>query len=182
MSTRTTRHSIRRRPSRSVPALIVALVLLMASVAGVWAGITALTGGSTAAIEGVTGATGTPWSSQAAYIPSIAVALIGVVLIITALIPGHHNAHLVNHEGATEAALTRRGLKTYLENHAMGIDGVDSARASLKGRQASIRIDTYALDRHEVEKDVHQRLRNRVDSLHLEHAPRIRVNTSTLKD
>jgi hypothetical protein len=182
MSTRTTRRSIQRRPSRSVPALIVALVLLTLAVAAVWAGVTALTGGSTAVIEGVTGAAGTPWSSQAAYIPSIAVALIGVVLILTAVLPGRYNAHLVNHEGVTEAALTRRGLKTYLEDQAMGIDGVDSARASVKGRQASIRIGTYALDRHEVEKDVHQRLRTRVDSLHLENAPRVRVNTSTLKD
>ncbi|KQO00807.1 hypothetical protein ASF21_10840 [Arthrobacter sp. Leaf234] len=182
MSTPTTRRSIRKRPSRSVPASIVALVLLAAAVTAVWGGITALTGGNTAVTEGVTGAVSVPWSAQAAYIPSIAVALIGVALIITALIPGRHDAHLVKHEGASEAALTGRGLRTYLEDRAMTIDGVDSARASLKGRQARIRIGTYALDHDEVQKDVHQRLRATVDSLDLKNARRIRVNTSTLNN
>jgi hypothetical protein len=182
MSTPTPRRSIRKRPSRSVPALIVALILLTAAVAAVWGGITALTGRSTAVVDGVTGAAGTPWSAQAAYIPSVAVALIGVALIVIALIPGRHDAYLVNHEGATEAALTRRGLGTYLEDQAKAIDGVDSARASLKGRQARIRIGTYALDRNQVEKDVHRRLRTRLDSLHLKNTPRVRVNTSTLND
>lgn len=182
MSTPTTRRSIRKRPSRTIPALVVALVLLTAAIAAIWAGITALTGGTTAAIDGVAGAAATPWSAQAAYIPSIAVALIGVALIITALVPGRYDAHLIHHEGNAEAGLTGRGLKTYLEDQAKAIDGVDTARVSLKGRQARIRIGTYALDGSQIEKDVHQRLRTQVNSLHLKNTPHVRVNTSTLND
>lgn len=181
MSSRTIERSIRRRPSRSIPAIVVALALLAIAVAASWSGITTVTGTNTAVVESVTSAAGTPWSAQAVYIPSIAVAFIGLALIIAALIPGRYDAYLVNHGGTAEAALTGRGLTTYLEDGAADIDGVDSARASLTGRRADIRIGTYALDRQEVEGAVHQRLRSSVDSLNLTHTPRLRVHTNTLK-
>ncbi|WP_422391920.1 DUF6286 domain-containing protein [Arthrobacter sp. N1] len=182
MSTRTTRASIRKRPSRSIPAVIVALVLLAVAVTAVWSGITVLTGGNTAIVDGISSAADTPWSAQAAYVPSIAVALIGIALIITALVPGRHDTYLLNHDGAAEAALTRKGLKTYLQDQAADIDGVDSVRASTKGRQVGVRINTYALDRRQVEKDLDQRLRGRMNSLNLKHSPRVHIRTSTLKD
>ena len=182
MSTKTTRHTIRRRPTRSIPAIIVALVLLAVAIGAVWAGITALTGGSTGVIESATVAAGTPWSAQAAFIPSIAVAIIGLVLILTALVPGHHDAHLVDHPGTAEAALTRRGLRTYLDDQASDVDGVDSARTTVKGRKTDVRVGTYALDHRAVGSDVRRTLQGRTDALNLKHAPRVRVHTTTLKD
>lgn len=56
MSTRTTRASIRKRPSRGIPAVIVALVLLAVAVTAVWSGITVLTGGNTAIVDGISSA------------------------------------------------------------------------------------------------------------------------------
>ena len=182
MSTKTTRRTIRRRPTRSIPAVIVAVVLLALAVGAVWAGVTALSGGSTGMVESISAAAGTPWSAQAAYIPSIAVAIVGVVLILTALVPGHHDGHLVDHQGAAEAVLTKRGLRTYLDDQASDVDGVDSARTTVKGRKTDIRVGTYALDHRAVGADVRRTLQGRVDDLNLRHAPRVRVHTSTLED
>lgn len=170
--------TIRRRPSRTVPSVIVALALLVAAVGAVWAGVTALSG-DTAAVDSVVGAAGSTWSSQAAYIPAVAVALIGIVLIITALVPGHHDAHLIRTTGTAGTALRDKGLETLLADHAGTIDGVDDAKATVKGRKAEVRVDTYLLERDDLRSRVTTDLRRRVDELDLEHAPRIAVTVNT---
>ncbi|WP_052273995.1 DUF6286 domain-containing protein [Arthrobacter sp. L77] len=182
MSSTTARHSIRRRPTRSIPAIIVAIALLAIAVAAIWAGTTALSGGSTAAVDSIGAAAGTAWSAQAAYLPAIIIAAIGLMLIVIALIPGRYDALLLNHHGVAEAALTTKALRTYLEDQASVVDGVDSARTTVKGRRAEVRIGTYALDHRDIDSAVQERLQRRTEALDLTHAPRIRTNARTLKD
>ncbi|WP_434995191.1 DUF6286 domain-containing protein [Arthrobacter sp. Ld5] len=171
---------IRRRPARSTPAVLCAAMLLGAASAAVWAGVTALSG-DTRLLGAASGAVAVPWSSQAAIAAAVLTALAGLLLVVTALVPGRYNAYLIDHEGTAQAALRNGGLETLLTHSAGTVDGVDSARTTLAGRKVDVHITTYMLERGELRATVTDALRRRLDQLELSRAPRVSVSVSTHK-
>ncbi len=173
--------TIRRRPARSIPAIICAALLLGAASAAVWAGIAAFTG-DTRLLGAATAATAVPWSDQAVLVTAILTAVAGLVLILIALVPGRYDAHLIHHGGAARAALRNRGLETFLTDVANTIDGVDSARTAVSNRRAEVRVATYLLERGELRATVTRTLQQRIESLDLAHPPRVSVSASTYRN
>ncbi|MEG9248464.1 DUF6286 domain-containing protein [Arthrobacter sp. Soc17.1.1.1] len=172
--------TIRRRPARSIPAIICAALLLGAASSAVWAGIAALAG-DTRLLGAATAASAAPWSDQAVLVAAMLTAVAGLLLILMALVPGRYDAYLINHGGAARAALRNRGLETFLTDVAQTIDGVDSARTAVSTRRAEIRVATYLLERGELKATVTRTLQQRIESLDLAHPPRVSVNVSTYR-
>ncbi|MHA7210435.1 DUF6286 domain-containing protein [Arthrobacter sp. MDT1-65] len=170
--------TIRRRPARSIPAIICAVLLLGAASAAVWAGVTALAGDSRL-LDAAATVTAAPWSDQAVLAAAILTAVAGLLLILIALVPGRYDAHVINHGGVARAALRNRGLETFLTDVATTIDGVDSARTAVPNRRAEVRVATYLLERGELKATVTRTLQQRIDALDLAHPPRVSVSVST---
>ncbi|MDQ0734855.1 DUF6286 domain-containing protein [Arthrobacter agilis] len=173
--------TIRRRPTRSMPAIICAAVLLAAATAAVWAGSTALSG-DTRAVDAALAATGAPWSAQATLVAAILTAVTGLFLILIALTPGRYDAHVLEHGGTARAALRNRALEVLLADTATSIDGVDAARATVTDRRADTRVATYVSEHRDLRTTVTRTLQRRIDALELAHPPRASVSVTAHKD
>ena len=94
MSKNSRSQRLRRRSSRSVPATITALVLLALAVALAWLGISRLVTGSWPGFMSSVGDSlaGLTWNSPAVWGASVVLALIGLILLLAAILPGKHTA------------------------------------------------------------------------------------------
>ncbi|WP_410631216.1 DUF6286 domain-containing protein [Amycolatopsis sp. cmx-4-83] len=133
---------MKRRPRRSVPALLSALVLLGACVVITVVAVQMLLGER-------------PWLSYDAVagtlhdlrwtdvLPAVAggvLALLGLVLVLAAVVPGAATVLPLN--GLFDAGAARGGYRSTLRAAAAGVDGVARARVKLGKRRAKIRVDT----------------------------------------
>ena len=93
---------LRRRPSRTVPAIVVGIVLLAASVALAWASIARLIDGtwSTLLLGPRDWLVGLHWDDPSLWIIGIVAVVVGVVLLLCALIPGAFSALTVRNATA----------------------------------------------------------------------------------
>lgn len=172
--------TIRRRPPRSVPAVLCAALLLGVASTAVWAGVTALSG-DTRMLDTAVEAGTASWSSRPVLGAAALTALVGLVLVVVALIPGRYNALLLQQNGIARAALRNGGLETLLTDRARMIDGVDTVRTTIAPRKADVHITTYLLDRSELRATVTGILQHRLDELGLTRVPRVSVSVSTHK-
>ena len=149
--------SLRRRPSRTVQAAVVAVLVTAAGVAGMWASVERLDSGNWPGWVGSTHrwvATQT-WGSVSVILISIAVALVGALLLLIALRPGMPNAYELDpssgtdtptgsHEGkcSTQFVMTRRAVAKLATANADLVDGVDSVSAAVTPRRVNLRVKT----------------------------------------
>jgi Family of unknown function (DUF6286) len=133
---------VKRRPRRSVPATITALVLLAAC---------ALV--AVVAIQLILGAT--PWISYKSIVealhnahwndlvPAIAggvAALLGLVLLLTAALPG--KLTVLPLDGDLSSGASRRSYRSTLRAAASTVDGVAGVKLKVKGRKVSAKVST----------------------------------------
>lgn len=133
---------MKRRSRRSVPALLTALVLLGACVVTAVVAIQLLLGER-------------PWLSYDAIagslhdlrwtdvLPAVAggvLALLGLVLLLAAVVPGA--ATVLPLDGLFDTGAARGGYRSTLRSAAAGVDGVSRARVRLGKRRAQVRVDT----------------------------------------
>ncbi|WP_394249037.1 DUF6286 domain-containing protein [Arthrobacter pityocampae] len=172
--------TIRRRPARTIPAVLCAALLLGVASTAVWTGVTALSGDA-AFLDAARRVGASPWSSQAVLVAAALAALAGALLVVAALVPGRYNAYLIDHDGIARAALRNGGLETLLTDRANTIDGVDTVRTTLAARTVDVHIATYLLDRNDLRATVTGILQHRLDELGLTRTPRVSVSVSTHK-
>jgi Family of unknown function (DUF6286) len=144
---------LRHRPSRAVPALILGTLLLAAGVALVWAAVARLATGSWPVFlagprDWLTGLT---WNAPGVWAVGAAAALVGVVLLAAALVPGPFNAlrlkapadeGQVPVAGTQEIVMTRRAVARYAAAHCEYVDGVGSASATASARAVHLNVTT----------------------------------------
>lgn len=141
---------LRHRPSRVVPASIVAVVLLAVGVLAAIAAITRLVNGTwpvavTSAAAGVAGLT---WGSAVAIAAGAVVAVVGLVLMIAGLKPGtFRTARLEPSSNASAAAetdfvISTRAIARLSATRADLVDGVDKVSVSATGRRVNIEAAT----------------------------------------
>ncbi len=182
--------SLRRRPSRTVPAAIVAVLVTAAGVAGVWAAVQKLSTGKWPGWVGGThlwGATQT-WGSVIVVVISIVVALVGLLLLITALRPGMPTAYEIDPGGAkesrtetdsTEFVMTRRAVAKLATAHADLVAGVDSVSAAVTSRRVNLSVTTSSAQTDEIDKLVTAKVTDALTAVGLSPQPRVTTTVHT---
>jgi Family of unknown function (DUF6286) len=144
---------LRHRPSRAVPALILGLLLLASGVGLVWASVARLAAGSWPVFlagprDWLTGVT---WNDPGVWALGAAAAVVGLVLLAAALVPGRFNAlrleapadgGQVSGAGTQEIVMTRRAVARYAAAHCEYVDGVSSASATATARAVHLDVTT----------------------------------------
>jgi hypothetical protein len=128
-------------------------------------------------------ANGTKWNAQVIRVWSAVLIVIGVLLLALELKPRRITRwRLHSDDQATDAAVTRSGLAGTLRAAATGIDGISSADVTVRRRRAKIAAKSAARGRaaaDPLKQPVTQAVRDRLDSLHLQHPPRLKVRVAT---
>jgi hypothetical protein len=176
---------MKRRPRRTVPATLVALVVLAAAVLVAVSCIQLLAGQTpwlpfTAMAE--FGA-GLAWNQPVMLAIAAAVALLGLVLLLAALKPGTPTVlPLASAENQPDTGATRSSLTNVLTTTAAGVDGVDKAKVRLGGRTVIARVHTPLRDPGELADHVRAAITDRLDDIGLARRPRIRVRVASTRD
>ncbi|MFC3999650.1 alkaline shock response membrane anchor protein AmaP [Nocardiopsis sediminis] len=160
------------RPRLSWPATIAGLVLL--SVAGVAAAevISALAGPpmrTAVAAPAADYAATARWSDPSVQIASGVLALIGLVLIVVALLPGRSGRWTVlrTDDPALVVGVSKTALRCTLASAARRVGGVRSARVSVRRRRVRVRVRVHAdlRDCAELRAEVAEAVQRRLSDL-----------------
>lgn len=149
MSSHRTPSSLVRRPSRAVPAGLLAAVLLVAGGLGVWLLGTYLVddGWPPAASGTVTAVAGTTLDNPIVRTVGIAVAVVGIALLLAAIIPGRPSRlRVLSGDIPGETALSHRDLGRRIQQRAENVDGVHSCRVEVGRRRVDVTVRTVVDD------------------------------------
>ncbi|WP_066289553.1 DUF6286 domain-containing protein [Arthrobacter sp. B6] len=175
---------LRHRPSRVVPALILGTLLLAAGVGLAWAAVARLATGSWPAFlagprDWLTGLT---WNDPGVWAVGAAAAILGLVLLAAALVPGSYNAlrlQVPGNEGEVPAAgtqeivMTRRAVARYAAAHCEYVDGVGSASATASARAVHLNVTTALHETRELRDRVIAEIRAQLAGAGLNPVPKI---------
>lgn len=172
-----------RRPRRTVPATIVALVLLAVCVLTVIAVIQSLAGQtpllSVSQLLSVSSAQ--HWNSAAVVTTAVVVAVIGLILLAAAIRPGNPTVlplvAQIGGQPVCEAGVRRATLAKDLATVAGTVAGVSGADVVAGRRTVTANVRVAAADPASVPGLVEQRLTDRLGEIGPARPPRIRVRT-----
>ncbi|MGF9664251.1 DUF6286 domain-containing protein [Arthrobacter crystallopoietes] len=175
--------SLRHRPSRAVPALILGTLLLAAGAGLVWAAVTRmLTGWWPAFLAGPRDwLAGLTWNAPAVWAVGAIAAVLGVVLLLAALMPGRFNALPLGSpgdgsaqvEGTRETIMTRRAVARLAAAHCEHIDGVSSASATASTRAVHLNVATALHETAELRGRVIAAVNERLTGTGLDPVPKV---------
>ncbi len=180
--------SLRRRPSRTVPATIAAACVTAVGVSLAWAGIARLVDGTWPSFVGwahrhIGDLT---WGSAAAIALAIVLTLVGLVLLVSALAPGQPNAYVIDDSdlgsdkvGSTEFVMTRKALAKLATAHAHQVSGVDSVSATVTSRAVRLTVSSPSAQRDELAQSVTTAVREALDAVRLTPTPTVTANVRT---
>lgn len=179
--------SLRRRPSRTVPATVVAVVLLALGVLTAIAAVSRLANGSWP--TQVTGAAAPvaawTWGSTAVLTAGAVLALVGLVLLIAGLKPGGLKAASLAVPGTSEAVadtefvISTRSLARLAVSRADSVDGVDKVSASASGHRVHLDVTTTSEQTDEIRAQVAEAVQERLASTGVQPVPRVGVTVRT---
>lgn len=155
MSARTKPAGLVRRPSRAIPAGLLALALLIIGGAAAWLlGTYLFTSAWPATTQGVVESISqTSLDAVAVKIAAVVVAVVGLALLVAALVPGRSARILVLDDAIPgETALSRRDLARRIERRAEHVDGVHSVRAEVGRRRIDVEVQTVVDDTAPVQR------------------------------
>lgn len=188
-----------RRPRRTVPALLVALVLLALGALAATSAIQTLLGRTpVVSLDAVPSAlSGVAWESPAVLIAAGVAALVGLVLLLAAILPGpSHVLPLSTAPAATgdtgewgpwsgggveEAGWHRHDLGVRLRRRAQTVEGVTGASATVRKRSVKVVARTHRATTDELRQAVESTLSTDLDTLGLARRPRLRVSVSSTR-
>lgn len=180
--------SLRRRPSRTVPATIVALCVTAVGGLLAWAGIARLVNGTWPGFVGwVHRHVGDlTWGSAVAITIAIVLTLVGLFLLLTALSPGKPNAFVIDDEGlstgavgSTEFVMTRKAVAKLATAQAHQVSGVDSVSATVTGRAVRLSVTSPSAQHDEVSRSVTAAVSEVLDAVRLQPAPKVTATVRT---
>lgn len=175
--------ALRPRPSRAVPAIICGLVLLAAGVLLVWAAVARFIQGEwppffTAVSDWLASLS---WNSVGSWTAGIVLGVVGLVLLLTVLIPGRYHSLPLQLEptpdvtGESRAVISRRAAARLAAATCEHIDGVSSASATASDREVRVRVNTALRDTAEVQHWVSDGVRSRLQASGLDPVPAVSV-------
>ncbi len=177
---------LRRRPSRTVPATIVALVLLALGVLTAVAAIARLVTGSwSASVTRPAGSVaGQTWGSSVVLTAAVVALVLGLVLLVAGLKPGaYRSTHLRGPVGdpvdQTDYVITNAAVARLAAGQADLVDGVDKVSASAGGRRVHLRLTTSSEQTDEIRDRVVRGVTESLATTGLDPAPRVTATIST---
>ena len=176
--------ALQPRPSRAVPAIICGLVLLAAGVFLVWAAIARLTQGVwppffTAVSDWLASLN---WNSPGSWIAGVVLTALGLVLLLTVLVPGKFHALTLHMDpirevsGDSRAVMSRRAVARLAAATCEHIDGVGSASATASDREVRVSVYTPLHDTADLQHWVTDGVRSRLQAAGLDPVPNITVS------
>jgi cytoskeletal protein RodZ len=178
---------LRRRRSRTVPASIVAVVLLAAGVLAVVAAVAAIAAGAwPSQVQSAADVVASwRWNSPEVLTAGIVVAVLGVVLVLAAVLPGPWNAAALSAPQQAQAevvdvVISNRGLARLALSSAEIVDGVDRVSASAAGHRVRVSVVTSSRDQAQLVRDrVQQVVTDRLRAVGVTPVPRVSTTVST---
>lgn len=180
--------TLRRRPARTVPATITAVALLALGVGLVWAAVQRLVQASWPAFADRTAAwvAALSWGNVWVLIISLALVVLGLILLIAAIKPGPPTAMMVDSGppadaagASTEVVMTRRSVAKLATARAGQVDGVDSVSSVVGARKITVAVRTPSQQRGEIEQQVRDRVTGALQSAGLAPMPTVVVRART---
>jgi len=178
---------LRRRPSRTIPAAIVAVVLLMIGILIAFAAITRLSDGTWASpvAKSASNVTTLTWDSSATLIGAGVLVILGLVLLTAGLKRGGlRTARLAasaqdSAADSTDFVISTRAMAHLAAAQAERIDGVDKVSASATGRRVRVKVNTTSERTDEIRSRVTQRVTDTFTTAGLDPVPRVTANVRT---
>lgn len=179
---------LRARPARVVPAVIVAILILALAVGLGWVGIAAILASNgamdsalTNGLPGLDGFGSQQWGSPVIITIGIALALVGLILVIAAVSPGHkrltgYRAETPDHIDRFEVALPTSALSNLAAAAADSVDGVSSVRAASNATSTNITFTTPVRDNAQIRNDVDSAVTERFASIAFDRTPTVKVH------
>lgn len=186
MSPRTQSQSLRRRSSRTVPATITAIALLALAVVVIWGSVAYLTQGSWPAFasNGSDAIEPTTWSHPSVSVASGIAAILGLLLLIIAILPGKQTAlEIIGSRGGvkntSETVISPRGLARLTSSHVDQTDGVDSSSVTVTAKRVTVDAKTSLHQAKGLSKDLEESITEKFDSIGLSPIPKVTVRVHT---
>ncbi|MGV0111765.1 DUF6286 domain-containing protein [Arthrobacter sp. CP30] len=184
MSTRS--QSLRRRSGRSLPATLTAVVLLALAGVGAWVGISRLLSGTWPSFLALIrqSLSSLTWASPALWAAAIILAILGLILLLAAILPGQHTTlTLTNPDGTdphtAETVISRRGVAKLASEHLDQADGVDSASVTATAKKITALVRTPLHDAPELSDKLTRSLKRRLEQVGVDPSPRVVVRVRT---
>ncbi|SEQ31390.1 DUF6286 domain-containing protein [Microlunatus flavus] len=185
MSTTRSRR-LRRRPSRTVPATIVAVLLLGLGALTAVVAISRLATGTwpTQATAPASAVAGQTWGSPAVVVAAALAVVAGVVLLLAGLKPGGHRSTQLRGPsgelvGQTDYVITNGAVARLAAAQADRVDGVDKVSASSDGRRVRLHLTTSSEQTAQIRDRVVQRVTDTLTAAGLDPAPRVSATVTT---
>lgn len=166
------------RPSRTIPAGLLAAMLLILGGLGVWLLGTYLVNGTWpgAASSAVTGISDTTLGSPVIQAVAVVLAVVGLAMLLAAIVPGRPSrVPVLADDIPGETALSRRDLARRIQRRAENVDGVHSARVVARPRAIDVRVETVVDDTAPVARAATAAVDEAVRELRPADSPRSRV-------
>lgn len=178
---------LRRRPSRTIPAVVVAIVLLAIGIAVAIAAITRLSDGTwpSPVAQAASSVAALTWDSSASLIGAGCLVVLGLVLLTAGLKRGAlRTARLASSTqdstaDRTDFVISTRAMAHLAAAGADRIDGVDKVSASASGRRVRLKVTTTSERTDEIRSRVTQRVTETFTVAGLDPVPRVTATVRT---
>ncbi|MFN3600836.1 MAG: DUF6286 domain-containing protein [Dietzia sp.] len=166
------------RPTRTIPASLLAVTLLVLGGLGVWLLGTYLVNGTWPgpASSTISGVSETSLGDPVMQAVAVVTAVVGLAMILAAIVPGRPSrVPILADDIPGETALSRRDLARRIQRRAENVDGVHSARVAAGPRAIDVRVDTVVDDTAPVSRAATAAVDDAVRELRPADSPRSRV-------
>lgn len=178
---------LRHRPSRIVPATIVAVVLLAVGGLAAIAAITRLINGTWPAAVSSTaaGISGVTWGSAAALTAGAVVAIVGLVLLVAGLKPGTFRTARLQPStmeasaAETDFVISTRAVARLSAARADLVDGVDKLSVSATGRRVHIQATTTSEQADQIRSRITNGVTQTLTAAGLQPVPKVTARVRT---
>lgn len=172
---------MKRRPRRSIPAVLTAVVLLAVCVFA-----------AVVAIQLILGQTpwisyqnisewlhGTRWNNVVPAVAGGVAALAGLILLAAAILPG--KLVVLPLDGGTGSGASRRSYRSTLRAAASAVDGVTGTKLKVKRRKVTARIRTARTSTDGLSDAIHAAIERRLAQVAPATVPAIKVRINAVR-
>ena len=176
---------MKRRPRRSTPAVLTALVLLAACALVAVVAIQMIIGASAWVDYRSVASTlhGMDWNDLGTALTGGVLALAGLLMLLTAVLPGAPTVLPLNGDPTgMDSGATRRGLRSTLRTGASTVDGVNAAKLRLGRRKVAVVVRTNRTNTTGLDDAVRTAIEHRLDQVNLADRPTLTVKVHATRN
>ncbi|WP_103342322.1 DUF6286 domain-containing protein [Amycolatopsis sp. CA-126428] len=172
---------MKRRPRRSVPATLTALVLLAGCVVVAAIAVQLILGQAPWADYHAIAAAlhGTHWNQLAPALAGGAAAVFGSLMLLCGILPGKRT--ILPLAGDLESGVSRRSYRSTLRAAASDVDGITGVKLKLKHRKVTVKVFTRRTGTTGLADAVREAISRRVDQIEPATRPAVKVKVQAVR-